>query len=177
MQVRFSTCRGTPVVDEEVHSLLGVIDHPLIHPDTGKVEGFFVHAPGILSAGHLFLATSDIRRWGRKVEVRDSDSLGPLHEHVRLEHLSKDPRHFLGQRMTTEQGRPLGRCGDVQFDTSTFHLQWLFPRKFRFFWGTPIPASSVLEVKPRAIIVKEQVIPQKEEPAAAELVTATPTPA
>lgn len=177
MQVRFSTCSGIPVLEEETRELVGTVDHPLIHPDTGKVEGFFVHAPGLLFSGHAFLSSSDIRRWGKRVEVRDADVVGPLHEHVRLEHLTRDPRHFLGQRIITEQGRALGVCRDIQFDTTTFHVQWLFPKRYRLFWGLPVPANAIVEVKPEAIIVKEQVVPVKEEPVTAELVPQPPTPA
>lgn len=156
MHVRFSSCKGLRIVDEAAGEMIGLITDILIHPDTGKVEGFFV------GGHHLFLASSDIARFGAIVAVRRGDGVGPVDELIRLKPLLSDPRTVLGQRILTESGKNPGRCRDVQFDTKTFRLEWIFPR-WHFLWGTALPVSSIVEIRPDAIIVRDTVLPQKEE--------------
>lgn len=176
MQVRFSTCRGQPVADAD-GDVLGSVQDLLLNPDTGRVEGLFVAIPGFLRSDTAFLSSADIRRWGTAVELADADALGPLDEHVRLERLAADPRRMLGQPMVTEAGASLGRCADVQFDTESFHLQWLFPRRRLWRWGIPVPAHAVLEVRPDAIVVRSQAAAEPAEAMLGELAIAPPAPA
>ena len=144
-----------PVVDEGSEELIGHIHNLLIHPDLGRVEGFFVQLPGFFSGEQLFLSSLDIRHWGTRIRIHSLDTLAPLHEHVRLQSLFEEGRAFLGQRIVTESGATLGRCADVQFETKTFRMEWLFPRAF-FRLGRPIPVSAIIEVRTDAILVRDQ---------------------
>lgn len=162
MHARYSIVVGTPVVDAESEELLGTIAGILIHPDTAKVEGFFVTIPGFFRRDSLFLSSLDILRWGTRVTVRHADVLSPLEDLVRLQSLASEHRPVLGQRMVTETGVVLGTCADVQFDTASFLTEWLFPRAW---WGRespPIPVSQVLEVRPDAIVIREPSTPVPE---------------
>lgn len=170
-------CRSTPVVSDTYGELLGAVDTIFLNPDTGRVEGFFVLTGGFLQPQRLFLSSSDIRRWGTAVEVKDGDALGPLEDHVRLEKLSHDGRRVLGQPMRTEGGQFLGRCADVQFDTESFQLQWLFPKRWRIRWGLPVPVHAVLEVNAQAIVVRERAVMAKEDAATPTDIVTSPTAA
>jgi sporulation protein YlmC with PRC-barrel domain len=141
-------------VDEEMTEQIGMLSGILIHPDTGKIEGFFVHVPRFLHADQLFLSAMDILRWGTRIVVRDADVLSPLEDRVRLQTLLSDGRTFLGQDIITDTGRRLGRCSDVQFDTMHFDIQWIWPKRF---WKlqTPLPVSLISEVRKDAIIVRD----------------------
>jgi sporulation protein YlmC with PRC-barrel domain len=157
MRVRFSTCIGTPVVCDAVDETLGQIARILIHPDTGRVEGFcIVNAP--IDDGTPFLAADDILRWGTQVHVRDPDAVYPLEERIRLAAFLDDPRTVLGQTIRTESGRILGVCRDVQFNTDSMRSEWLFPRRW-WRWGVPIALSDVVEITPKAIIVRDPPVP------------------
>lgn len=156
MRVRFSTVIGKSVLEDHTHEEAGMIAQIFINPDTAVVEGFFVHVPGMLHAQEAFLSTLDIARWGTQVRVRNVDVLAPLEERVRLFHLFEEGRPVLGQMIVTESGSILGRCRDVQFDTTTFHVEWLFPRKW-FRWMPAIPTSSIVKVTRDAIVVRDAV--------------------
>jgi hypothetical protein len=80
--------------------------------------------------------------------------------------LFDEGRSILGQRIRTENGLTLGMCGDVQFDTQTFTIEWLFPRRW-WRWGRPLPASAIVEVRPDAVIVRDQLA--KTEPITAKV--------
>lgn len=148
MHIRFNTCIGTPVLEEGGDATLGTISGILIHPDTGKIEGFLVRVLGT----DVFCGSSDIVRWGTRVYLRDASVLAPLEDRIRLQSLLQDPRTVLGQKIRTESGVRLGRCKDIQFNTDLMHIEWIFPRKF-FRWGIALPVSEILEITPSAIIV------------------------
>lgn len=154
MHLRFSTCLGTSVVEEGTGETLGVIAGILIDPDTGKVEGFYVRVPGILHAEDHFLATLDVLRWGTAVTVRSQDALSSAEDRIRLLPLLNDRRRVLGQRIRTEGVRRLGRCRDVQFESKTWQIEWIFPRMF-LRWGIPVAAPDIIEIRADAIVVRD----------------------
>lgn len=143
-----------PVVPENGDVTLGQITGIFIHPDTGCIEGFFVRAGGMFGGGELFLSAMDIRHWGTRVRVLSEDVLSPFEERVRLQDIAGEERPVLGQNIRTKSGTRLGRCRDVQFETKTFRLEWLFPRGW-FRWGIPVPASAIIEVRREAVIVRD----------------------
>jgi uncharacterized protein YrrD len=161
MQLRISTAIGTPIVEQDSREVVGSLHGILIHPDSGKIEGFFVAVQGFFSTQQVFLSALDIRSWGLRITIADRDVLAEPEERIRLRPLLEDPRTFLGQRMRTESGQALGRCRDVQFDTRHLQVEWLFPKKFGR-WKTALPISEVIEVRPDAIIVRDPLKAVKE---------------
>lgn len=146
------------MVDQSTGERLAVISDLLINPDNGSIEGFFVVPIGGLRSAtdDLFLSTMDILRWGKSVTISALHAIAPASEMIRLERLLNDPRTVLGQKILSERGRRIGRCQDVQFNTKTWKIEWLFPRRW-WSWGVAYPVSDVLEVRPDAIIVKDEV--------------------
>lgn len=161
MHVRFSTCRGLPVVDASCDAILGRLSGVVLHPDTGKVEGFTVHVPGLLSGSELFCAGMDILHWGTHILVRDSDALSPSEDRIRLQELLAERRPFLGQRIRTESGRDLGICADVQIDTTKMLVTWMFPKRW-WRWGIAVPLTEVREVRRDAIIIRDPPVVSQE---------------
>lgn len=161
MHLRFSRAIGTPVVDDELHHVLGTLSGIFIHPDTGNIEGFFVHVRGFLSSRQLFLMSPDILRWGERITVAHADALAPFDDHIRLAALDSEGRSILGQLIRTETGRTLGHCRDVQFNTASLQVEWMFPKTL-WSWGVPIALSQIIEVRRDAIIVREPSTPAKE---------------
>lgn len=162
MHIRFSIAVGMPVLDDETSRIVARISGILIHPDTGKIAGFFVSVAGLFSSNEFFLSSQDIVAWGTVVHVRHQDVIVPADELVRLKPLLEDGRTMLGQRiLTAKKRRYMGICKDVQFDTRQLAIEWLFPRKYFFLSQNPIPASEVTEVTKKAILVKEPLRPKK----------------
>ncbi len=161
MHVRFTTLLGMPVTVDQTEEDIGMVTGILIHPDTAVVEGFFVQAPTFWHTGRLFLASADILHLGSRMRIRSEEKLGPVEELIRVSSLLEDGRSILHQRIVTESGMLLGRCADVQLETKTFQVLWLFPRKW-FRWQRPVSVATILEVREDDIIVKDPLIPLKE---------------
>jgi sporulation protein YlmC with PRC-barrel domain len=159
MHVRLSMCIGMPVVDDRSDEALATVTGLFLHPDLGKVEGLFVRT----AHGEEFLAVSDIAHWGRSVVVRNHDAIAPLEERVRLSALWDEARPVLGQRIVTEGEKSLGTCKDVQFETDTFRMEWLFPRKM-LRWQRPVPVSAIVEVRTDMVRVRDVFAPAQALP-------------
>jgi sporulation protein YlmC with PRC-barrel domain len=159
MHVRLSMCIGMPVLDERSDEALASVTGIFAHPDLGTLEGLFV----MTARGEEFLAVSDIAHWGRSVVVRDPDAIAPLDERVRLMALWDEARPIVNQRIVTEGGMFLGRCKDVQFETDTFRMEWLFPRKM-LRWQRPVPVTAVVEVTVDAVKVRDTYAPAQALP-------------
>jgi len=157
MHLRSSQVRGIHLVDDGTQQVVGFLDYPLIDPDTGRVLGFFVLST--FSGGSVFLQSADIAAWGTRVHIRSEDCLSPPDELIRLKSALEDPRRVIGQVIRTkDSGRHLGICGDVQFNTRHFIVEWIFPRKF-FIARQPLPMSDIIEVTPEAVWVKDPLRP------------------
>jgi len=173
MHVRASHIRGMQVIDESTQYTVGMLDQPLIEPDTGKILGFFVFSFGLGTEATLFLPSIDILRWGTKIWVASSDVLSPPHELVRLKAALSDPRTVIHQPIRIRPGgTKVGICSDIQFDTKSFITEWLFPRRW-FFARDPIPTTEIIEITSGAIWIKPPLRPSK-APAKTEEMT-TPT--
>lgn len=157
MHVRFSTIVGLSVLEEGTNERLATISNIFIHPDTGAIEGFFVRVPTFFHSDTLFLSAQDIVHWGTHVRVLRGEVFSSIEEYVRLLSFLEEGRTVFRQHIFTESGVDLGRCSDIQFSTKTFALEWLFPKKL-WWWQRPIPASSIVRVEPKGVIVREAVI-------------------
>ena len=161
MHVRFSSCRGIAVLIDHTHEFVGHVDDLLIHPDTGKIEGFYVQVPRFLYSETFFLTSVDVVRFGTHVYVSDFESLCQPDDIVRVQEILEDDRRILWQKIVTESGVKLGRCMDVQFNTESMRCEWLFPRKWGH-WGVALPLSEIVEVQPEKIIVRDTAVFAKE---------------
>jgi hypothetical protein len=153
-----------PVVDDTAQEFVGMLRSPLVNPDTGAIEGFFVDAIGGESSD-AFLLAQDIVAWGTRIHVRDGDRVAPVSDFIRLQSLLGDSRPVLGQSIrVVKTRRLLGTCVDLQLDTRKFAIEWLFPRRW-FFMRDPIPVSEILEVTPDAIWVRDPIrsLPEESE--------------
>lgn len=163
MQVRFSTCRGAELVEEPTGEVVGFVFKPLIEPDRGQVLGFFIVTVVPITEGKIaYVSAMDVLHIGSRIEIRDVQCICNPDDIVRLGPILQDARPVLGQRIRTESGLSLGRCVDIQFDTETMHVSWLFPRKW-FRWQEAIPISTVLEVRKDAILVQDTQQPIKSD--------------
>lgn len=161
MHIRLSMARGMKIVDDSTQQTVGILEDPLIDPDSGRIIGFFVTSLS-LGESHLFLQTIDVVSWGTRIHILSADRLGPPHDFVRLTSRLEDPRRFLGQALRVHgTGRSLGTLVDVQFNTRHFVVEWLFPRKW-LWTRQPLPASDIVEVTNEAIWMKEPLSPVQE---------------
>lgn len=134
--------------------LLGTIENILINADNGIVEGFFVAQNSWFYKDTLFLSNREIAEFRRKeIYIPANVSLGAPEDHFRLQLVFSDKRKILGQKIITKDKIYLGRCYDVQINTDSWRMEWLFPKKW-WFLTTPVPSSEIMEVTKSHILLK-----------------------
>ena len=92
---------------DEGGDVLGTIEAPVLHPDTGKVEGFFIRLPGFFHGADPFLSTQDILHWGTYVRVGDPDTIGPLEDRLRLHAIAESGAGMSGSASAAFR-KPIG---------------------------------------------------------------------
>lgn len=153
MHLLRSQAIGTEIIDDALHEIHGRVIEIVLDPDRGKVLALLVRMP--FDSVSYAVQVLDITTWGKRIHVRDPSVLGPSEEIIRLKPYLEERRKIHHQPIVTKSGVRIGRCSDYQFSTEHFALEWIFPRTF-FLKGTPLPASEILEVTEKAVIVKEQ---------------------
>ncbi len=164
MHVRLSSSLGLPIVEQQEEKAVGNLSGVLINPDSGKIEGFYISVKKFVGTNEMFISYLDVLKWGTKIQIKDSDVIAPAEDRVRLASLLKDPRRVINQIVKTKSGKKLGVCKDIQFDTDKMQLTWIFPKRL-FGWGIAVPATEIIEVTEKEILVKDMEVPkeQKEE--------------
>jgi uncharacterized protein YrrD len=159
MHLLYSDTIGTEIIDDIDHQIHGKVADILIDPDKSKIIALLVVIPG---ASEIYaLHTHDISNWGNRIHIGDANVLGPAVDFVRLQDFLNDPRTVIGQKIKTRDGFCIGKCTDIQFEATTFRVEWIFPRKF-FIKKLSLPTSDILEITEDAIIIKDQT-PKVEE--------------
>jgi hypothetical protein len=150
--------RGMPVLERGGRLLPLVVVQPLLHPDTGVVEGVSLRARR-WGSPLLAIRTDDLTRWtDEHLVVTRAEAISPVADFVRFQAWLTEGRTLVGQRVVTLGGRRLGRCRDVLFDDELLQLIAIVPRRWGI-WQLPVRRHDVLEVRPQAIIVRDVELP------------------
>lgn len=165
------------MTEESTGTVFGIVFKPLIEPDKGKILGFFVlPMPGVVSVKIAYVSSMDIVHFGTRIHIKDENAICDPYDIIRLQPVLEEGRPVLGQRIQTEAGEYLGKCADIQFDTESMRLTWLFPRKW-FLWKTAVAVQNILEVRKQAIILQDQLatVPNKSTSVLAPTVLSKPS--
>lgn len=151
---------GTPVLHFEDGSLLASVKDVIIHPDTGKLEAFWVktyHHP--FSYG--ILQTQDIAEWKKKIYVKGGEAIGAPADIIKIADILSQKRLIVGNRVRTDSGVDLGRVFDLDFDTTQYFLRHIHVQKsFLGLWRYQpriLSYDLILEVLPDTILIKDKM--------------------
>lgn len=165
---------GAKVLEFDSGDLLALLDLPIVNPDTGVLEAFWVR-PMNLPVSHAVVQVADILEFKKNIYIRSENVMADPADVIRLNEILSEGRDFLNARVMNESGKYYGKLVDLSFDTETYMLKQIDVRKtFLFFaydrrifaWGR------ILRVLPEKIIIddrteqKEAIITDATEPAA-----------
>ena len=162
---QYSKIIGTHVLSYAEGDKLATVEDLIVHPDTGKVEGFWVK-PLTLPIKHAVLPVDGVVAWKRNLYVKDDQSFAEPEEVIRIADILLRKTYFIGNRVKTESGTPLGRVFDLDFDERKMFLRYLFVRKSLSFIRPKvrfIPYDSIIQVSPEVIVVKDEEVKAVEE--------------
>jgi len=148
---------GTSVVREEDGEVLALIRDIIIHPDTGKIEGFWVK-PMTIPVGNAVIKSDSILEWKKNIYVRDENEIAEAEDIIKITEILERDTFFIGNLVKNEAGDNLGRTYDADFDTEKLFLQNIYTQKLflLFKYNQRIfNYNSIIKVLPDYILVKD----------------------
>lgn len=157
LQKQYTKFLGTPIIDQNNGNVLGEIYDLIIDEQKGKVEAFWVQK-GILSGAEKILTVNDIIEWKIKIYVNDGDSIVSPNEIIKIREIIERGVSFYLNKVQTLSGKNLGRVFDFFFDPLTGQILQIEVAKSFLgvkFQKRLIPFSEIYEIKPEAVILKD----------------------
>jgi len=149
---------GAPVVSSEDGELLAVIRDVIIHPDTGRIEGFWVKSLTLPIRNAVILSDS-ILEWKKNVYIKDDREIAEAEDIIKISELFSRNTFFIGNSVISESGLRLGKVYDLDFDTNKMYLRNIYSEKsvLGFFKYSPRVFSydSIIQVLPEYILEKD----------------------
>ena len=165
---------GAKVLEFDSGDLLALLDLPIVNPDTGVLEAFWVR-PMNLPVSHAVIQVGDIVEFKKNIYIKSENVIADPADIIRLSEILSEGRVFLNARVMNESGKYYGRLADISFDTDTYMLKRIEVRKTFLFlaYDRRIFAwERILKVLPEKVIIddrneqKEAIITDATEPAA-----------
>lgn len=158
MNKYFSEIIGTPVLGHADGNPLALISDIIIHPDTGKIEAFWVK-PLTLPISNAVIKSDSILEWKKNVYIKDDREIAEVSDIIRISEIITRNTFFVGNNVQNESGEPLGYVYDLDFDTTKLYLNNIYTNKsFLFFFKYEqrvFSFDSILKVIPEYILVKD----------------------
>ncbi len=159
--------RGEKVLHFETGEILALLNWPIIDPDTGIIEAFWVK-PLTLTARNAILLTSNILAFKKNVYIKSDKMICDPTEVLRIAAILDEGREFLYASVQNEKQKDYGRVYNLSFSTETYVIRQIYSKK-SFLGIFPyaqriFPYERILKVLPRVIIIddnntkKEEVV-------------------
>ena len=153
----FNKIIGKPIVGSEDGAYLAVIQDIIIHPDTGKIEGFWVK-PLTLPIKNGILQSDAILEWKKNIYIKDDKEIAEPDEIIRISEILSRETYFIGNTVKNESDEILGKVFDIDFDSKKLYLKNLHIEKSFLGFNQSqriISYDNIIKVLPEYILVKD----------------------
>ena len=149
---------GNPVVTQEEGMLVALIQDAIIHPDTGKIEAFWIK-PLTLPIRNAVIQTDSIVEWKKNIYIGRENDIADPEDIIKISEILSRQTVFISNHVISGAGVRLGRVYDLDFDTNKLYLRNLYVQKsflgFKFEQRV-FNYDSIIEVQPDHITVKDK---------------------
>lgn len=160
---------GTPIVRQEDGAILALIQDIIIHPDTGKIEAFWVKALA-LPIPNAIIQTESILEWKKNIYIKDEREIADPEDIIKVSEILSRNTLFIRNQVKNEAGKIYGKIYDLDFNVDKLYLRNLYVQKsflgFKFEQHI-FHHDNIIKVLPEYILVKdiEEKKVKAEEPA------------
>lgn len=165
--------RGSKILQFDTGECLAFLNWPIINPDTGIIEAFWVKP--IHGENDAVLLTTDILQFKKNLYIKSEKVFCNPAEVIRIAAILDEKREILYAPVQNERGEGYGQVFNISFSTETYVLRQLFTRKRLLgllpFQPSIFPYERVLQVLADKVIIyddttkKQEVISGSTEPA------------
>ena len=148
---------GTPVAGHEDGMILALIQDIVIHPDTGKIEAFWVK-PLTVPMPNAVLQTESILEWKKNIYIKNANEIADPSDIIKISEILSRNTLFIGNLVKNEAGEVFGRVYDLDFDVNKLYSRNLYAQKS--FLGFKYSQrmfhyDNIIKVLPEYILVKD----------------------
>ena len=161
----YSQIIGTHILRHEDGEVIALLQDLIIHPDTGKIEGFWVK-PLTLPFRSAVIQSDSILECKKNIYIKDEREIAEPEDIIRISELLSRNTLFIGNHVKNKSGDGLGSVHDLDFDTKKLYLRNLYTEKafLIFKYNQRIfNYNTIIQVLPEYILVKE--VEEKKEKA------------
>ena len=148
---------GNRVVHHDDGTVLALVQDIVIHPDTGKVEAFWVK-PLFFPISNAILQSGLILEWKKNIYVRDESVIADPADIIKITEILSRNTLFIGNVVKNESGEIVGTVYDLAFDDQKFYLRTLYVQKsflgFKYS-SRMFSYDNIIKVLPEYILVKD----------------------
>lgn len=165
----YSQIIGTPVLGHEDGTAIALLQDIIIHPDTGKIEAFWVK-PLTLPLRNAIIQSDSILEWKKKIYIKDDREIADPEDIIKVSEILSRNTIFIGNQVKNEAGKMYGKVYDLDFNVDKLYLRNLYIQKsflgFKFEQRI-FHYDNIIKVLPEYILVKdiEEKKAKAEEPA------------
>ena len=166
MLVNHSKLIGSPVIELKTQTNVGRVSDFVISKHELKISGIVLDR-ALFSTVNAISASDIVEMAPNIVVVHDQKAVAPLNEAIRVNDAYREGFHGLYQKAVTKSGKTIGVVFDYLIDSGTltiakFYVRALVREKI-------IAAQSVIELRGKKLVIKDDFEKVPAEPSVVEL--------
>jgi len=157
MIIAYNKVIGTLVLRHEDGEVVALIKDVIIHPDTGRIEGFWAR-PLTLPIKNAVIQSDTILEWKKNIYIRHEEEIAEPEDIIKISEILSRNTLFIGNQVKNEAQEVLGTVYDLDFDTSKLYLRNLYVQKsfLGFKYGQRVfNYDNIIKILPEYILVKD----------------------
>jgi len=149
---------GAKVLEFDSGEVLAILNLPIINPDTGVVEAFWVK-PLNLPLKDAVVQVGDIIEFKKNMYIKSESVIADPADVIRISEILSDGRDLFGMEVKGESGRSYGKVMDLSFDAKSSMLKSILTqrRSLAFFRSERriFPYERIVKVLPSYVLVDD----------------------
>lgn len=156
--------KGSKVILFQEQALVGTVSDYLFEHNTGVLLGVFVANP--IEKKIKIIPVTEFKALGPDtILVDDLNSLMDLEDYIRGLQAIKVNAKIIGETVKTELGKTLGKVEEAAIDSISYKIERLYIKPklglYNFAKELLIPASKIIEITKKYIIVTDELVAVK----------------
>ncbi len=145
---------GKKILLESSGQLIALLNLPIINPDTGVIEAFWVKSglPGLQNA---ILQVSDIRAFKKSLYISTESKLADPAQVIRIAKILEQNKPYFGQNVLGTSKKDYGVIWNISFSNETYLIKQLFTKKLLGLKKHIFTYKQITEVKAEYILVND----------------------
>jgi len=119
---------GSKVLDFDTGEPLAILNFPIVNPDAGVIEAFWVK-PLNIGMANAVVQVGNIVKFKKNIYIKSENVIADPSDIIRLSEMLSEKRRFINAPVRNEAGDGYGKVVDLSFDTETYMVKQIYVEK------------------------------------------------